>query len=564
MLVIGVIFCSLKCTSVGEYATDSESIAKGETLFQNNCSACHNFKNSGIGPNLAGLTEEMPATWIHQFIANSQKMIAAKDQRAVQLFEQYKQYMPAFEGILQPEEIEQVLAYMNTFPKPIIEASAANLGEPIENPIPEKIPLSDITLNLNYLTTAPPTADKPPLTRINTMLPMPSKAKRLFINDLRGVLYELKDKQLQPFLSIAETMPNFIHEPGKATGMGSFAFHPTFEKNGLFYTTHTENPKIAAPADFGYADTIPVKVRWVLTEWKQNDPKSAVFKGTNRELLRIDMVTGIHGMQEIAFNPLAKPGDSDYGMLYVGLGDGGSVEQKYSLVQNKHTVWGSIIRIDPLGNNSKNGKYGIPTDNPYASDTDPLTAKEVWARGFRNPHRMTWDTKGDGKMLASDIGQHSIEELNQILPGKNYGWAEREGTFVLNKRGDLHYMYPLPKDDQTYNFTYPVLQIDHDEANAISSGYVYYGKKIPALYGKYIFGDIVNGRVFCADASTFQLGKQASVEEIQLHESGKKTDLETLTNDKRVDLRFGLDAEGELYLFTKADGKIYTIESLNL
>src|SRR5690606_41596514 len=94
--------------------------------------------------------------------------------------------------------------------------------------------------------------------------------------------------------------------------------------------------------------------------------------------------------------------------------------------------------------------------------------------GFRNPHRISW-TKS-GQILASNIGHHNIESLNLILPGHNYGWPVREGTFVMDIQTSLAEVFALPSDDETYGITYPVAQSDHDEGNAISGGYEYWGK----------------------------------------------------------------------------------------
>lgn len=147
-------------------------------------------------------------------------------------------------------------------------------------------------------------------------------------------------------------------------------------------------------------------------------------------MLRVNMVNNIHGVQEITFNPLAKPGAPDYGLLYIGVGDGGAAEQKYSFLCNSNkTIWSSVLRIDPRGTNSKNGRYGIPTINPFASDNDPETLGEIFAIGFRNPNRISWSP--DGKMLISDIGLANIEELNVGKAGANYGWPAREGTFYF-------------------------------------------------------------------------------------------------------------------------------------
>src|SRR5690606_9862812 len=121
-----------------------------------------------------------------------------------------------------------------------------------------------------------------------------------------------------------------------------------------------------------------------------------------------DMVTGIHRMQELTFNPNSKPGDEDYGWLYIGIGDGGCVQYGYPfLVQDLTKPWGTIFRIDPMGNNSANKKYGIPPGNPFVKNAEPGVLGEIYAYGFRNPHRITW-TKA-GQMLSSNIGQGRIE-----------------------------------------------------------------------------------------------------------------------------------------------------------
>src|SRR5690606_18403702 len=257
------------------------------------------------------------------------------------------------------------------------------------------------------------------------------------------------------------------------------------------------------------------------------------------------------------FNPLARPGDADYGLLYLGTGDGGAGFSQYSfLCHDKSRIWGTVIRIDPTGNNSKNGKYGIPADNPFVDDPDALG--EIWAYGFRNPHRISWDLTGSEKMFISNIGQHGIETVNLGKAGADYGWPIREGTFVIDGEIQEQVVFPIPPDDP-YKYTYPVAQYDHDEGNAISGGFVYAGTEVPSLRGKYIFGDIVQGRVFDVEVSEMQQGKQAPIYELNVAVQGEKADLRTLTGNNRVDLRFGLDGKGELYIFTKADGALWKV-----
>jgi glucose/arabinose dehydrogenase len=355
---------------------------------------------------------------------------------------------------------------------------------------------------------------------------------------------------------MAVEFPDFIHIPGYGTGFGSFAFHPDFENSGLLYTTHTEPPK-TAPADFPLPDSVRTTLQWVLTEWWVDDVQAESLTGKHRELLRVDMYGGAHGCQELTFNPLAKPGEKDYGMLYLGVGDGSLGLSPYSyLCHDKGKIWSAVVRIDPAGNNSENGRYGIPKDNPFVGDPEALG--EVWAYGFRNPHRISWDLTGSGKMFITNIGQHSVEEVNLGKAGTDYGWPEREGTFLFDVLANPELVYPLPEKD-SIPYTYPVAQYDHDDGNAISGGFVYAGNEIPLLRGKYIFGDIPRGKVFYAEVSEMEPGQQAKVYTLNIEAEGKKTDLETLTQNRRVDLRFGQDTQGDLYLFTKADGVLWKV-----
>jgi len=281
----------------------------------------------------------------------------------------------------------------------------------------------------------------------------------------------------------------------------------------------------------------------------------------SRELLRINMVTGIHGVQEITFNPAAKRGDKDYGLLYVGVGDGGCVENGYEfLAHSTQKVWGSILRIDPAGKNSRNGQYGIPADNPFANSQQSETVKEIYAYGFRNPHRITW-TKS-GKMLACNIGQANSEALYLIMPGHDYGWPLREGTFAtLEMHDNLGKVGPLPPNDSINKITYPVAQYDHDEGLAISGGFEYVGNAIPELKGKYLFGDIPSGKLFFVNIDDLQQGKQAPIKEWQVKVDGRIRTLKDMCGNDRVDLHFGRDAENELYILTKPDGKVYKLVS---
>ena len=137
--------------------------------------------------------------------------------------------------------------------------------------------------------------------------------------------------------------------------------------------------------------------------------------------------------------------------------------------------------------------------------------------------------------------------------------GEREGTFVVD-RNDQNHLSPLPADDEHFGYTYPAIQYRHDRRDigyAITGGFVYRGRAIPALQGKYVFGDIVSGRVLFADASMLANGHLSPFAEVKLHYLGRdRSLLEIIGGDPRADLRFGMDERGEIYLLTKRDGMI--------
>ena len=534
-------------------SVDPVTIANGQNSFVANCSNCHNFNQDGIGPQLAGITSEHSVGWIKNFIKDPKKIIGSGDTTAQKLFKRYKAIMPSF-GYLPNEEIDAIIAFINTKKKHVRKLVVEDTND-IKNPIPDAIKTSDLVVGVDSVTQIPPSSDKMPLTRIIKLDYQPNTGE-LFILDLRGKLYKILNGKPKVYMDIATLKPKFIHQPGLATGFGSFAFHPEFAKNGILYSTHTEPPG-SAKADFDYPDSIPVTLQWVLTEWK-TDPATFPFSGKSREIFRINMPGSIHGVQEIAFNRLSKRGDKDYGLLYIGIGDGGSTEIGFPLVSEvPQNIWGSIIRIDPFGNNSRNGQYGIPANNPFKKNGDAKIAGEVYAYGFRNPHRINWSKSG--QLFSINIGEHNIEALNMIVSGHFYGWPIREGTFMERFFNDEGKVYPLPSNDSIYHITYPVAQFDHDEGTAICGGFEYCGTSIPQLAGKYVFGDIGSGRLFYVNMKELRLGKQATIKKWNISMNGLPTTFAKLCRNDRVDIRFGMDSNGELYVLTKADGKVYKL-----
>lgn len=383
---------------------------------------------------------------------------------------------------------------------------------------------------------------------------------RLFVNDQRGRIYRVERGVAEAYFTIRGRVAAFVDQPGLGTGLHSFAFHPEFLTNGKLYTVHSENWS-SGQADLK-GPVAPVASGGqmsVVTEWTTLNPGAERFEGQGRELLRVYFPGTIHCAQEIAFNPAAVVGDEDYGLLYICLGEGGSYLKGYwQNEQRLDSPMGAVLRIDPSGGNSANGRYGIPATNPWAGASDPGVIQEIYAYGFRNPHRINWDTGGSGRCYIGDIGETQIEELNLLEAGRNYGFPQREGTFALDpaRPSQNTVLYNLPADDAQYGYTYPVAQYDHGEGLAIVGGPVYRGRLAPALVGKVVFGDIVRGRVFVVEEAALQMGRQAPVEEVSLLQGGVVGSLPSFVGNSRADLRFGMDGDGELYIMTKTDGVI--------
>ena len=431
-------------------------------------------------------------------------------------------------------------------------------GAPLADPIVANIVKSGLQIGVEDWQTIPQSSPDAPLARLSILREALDDSGRLFTNDLRGALWMMEGNKTTLFADLSAEFTNFQDAPGLGTGFSSFAFHPDFATNGKFYTNHSEflgSGTSDFPVVNGYYR--PTALEGVITEWTMTDPTSDIWAGSHREVMRVDFPGHFHSMQEIAFNLTAVPGDSDYGHLYIGIGDGGQfgIGTGGDASHRLDSVLGTILRIDPLGNTSANGQYGLPVDNPFATDEDPSTLAEIFAWGFRNPHRMTWDPVS-GKMLVGEIGQDNIEEVNLIEPGRDYGWYLREGTFEVNL-ADASQVFALPEDDDTFGFTYPVAMYDHDEGFAIAGGHVYRGSAIPELYGQYVFADLVTGRMFHVPVDNLEQGSQATIFELTiLDRNGNTTTLKKLMGEFRADVRLGLDDDGEIYLLTKTDGKL--------
>ncbi|MFE6129891.1 PQQ-dependent sugar dehydrogenase [Streptomyces sp. NPDC056437] len=450
-----------------------------------------------------------------------------------------------------------------------------------DTPIPDPLPDPTVSrhgLVLEEFATLPKSEPVPPPTdgrlkrwaRINHLGELPDHSRRLYVPDLNGKLYLLDRKgRSHEYLDVgAAAGSDFWSHQGLGSGFGFVAFHPAFARNGIFYTVHTEARAALTDRTPDLPHPEGTRIHSVITEWTADDPRAATFSGTRREVMRLGFLNTYHTVQEINFNPNARPGEKDYGLLYIAAGDGaagvgGTVPQDLTAPQGK------ILRIDPLGRNAPGGKWGIPRSNPFVGQPGKLG--EIFAYGLRDPHRFSWDTGGRHQMFIGHIGEHRIESVYEARAGDNFGWSNREGPFAYRKDANPTCgVFPLPADDARYGYTYPVAAFDHnpppdkpcsDSGNALIGGFVYRGGQVPELYGKYLYSEGVSGRLFVSDVRDMRRGRPlAETVQVQVFDAaGAPTSMRALAGDSRVDLRFGIDRAGELYVLSKANGTIWKV-----
>ncbi len=474
------------------------------------------------------------------------------------------------------------------------------------------------------------------LAKVNILRQEPGVSKaRFFVNDVNGQLYILdrNTRKLTTYLDFngLEGHAGIFHKLAidnlLASGFISFQFDPDYAHNGKFYSVHLEDPALPASAipdnrnfpgfkTAGYSLSAPVRTfgdiqrEAVLIEWTDTDISNSTFEGTARELMRLEYNGRIHPMGDVIFNPTARPGDAEWRVMYISTGDGGSGEQRSNIRNNPQrldTLVGKILRIVPdlkeqadSTTLSENGRYRIPQSNPFALKQG--ARKEIWAYGLRNPFRLSWDVDPDdpsnNHLIADVIGLSTWETVDIIHKGANYGYSQREGPQQLNSDNTLSAppdpdRIPVRVDATTTDGdvrpTYPVIAYGHIKGtggDAISNGFVYRGKAIPALRGKFIFGDITTGHVWWSDfkemlaaddgdpktmAQTHEIkiawnqevyGTMAPITESVYHSRGGQA--EHLPGAARVsggrsDIRFATDSDGELYILSKSDGMIRAI-----
>lgn len=396
----------------------------------------------------------------------------------------------------------------------------------------------------------------------------PGDPGRLYVVEQSGLLRVIQNGVLQPGAVLdmsGRVSPPF--DPTNANdekGFLGLAFHPDFNRPGTagYQTLYTyagealgSGPTYAAP------NNAPQTYKNVVNEWKMVN--GVVDPASRREVISFGKNAGNHNGGTLTFGI--------DGYLYLGLGDGGNANdvgashiEPGGNSQNLSTPLGKMLRFDPLNPAltpgsfdavSANGQYRIPNTNPFQAAGQ---APEIYAYGFRNPYRFSVDRAdlgGDGQIIVADVGQNNIEEIDRLQIGGNYGWAIKEGDFIFHRTdpdgagpltaGSIGARSPGSPDGliDPITGTLGTLEYDHGDGISITGGFVYRGDAIPALYGKYVFGDLairsgprVDGRLFYADLET------GIIEEFLLPQfaGGRLPDGLTVHG-------FGEDGYGELY-----------------
>lgn len=422
-------------------------------------------------------------------------------------------------------------------------ATQASPGQRLEDPLPVPIQKGTIRLRLKQITSE--------LTAPNWAVAAPGDLEHLYVSDQDGKLWRinLSNGSKTVFLDLSDRLV-----PLGAFGSGTFdergflgfAFHPQYVENSLLYT-YTSEPA-GESSDFS---TIPegatANHRSVIRELRLSFDDSAQNQAgivSDRVILTVDQPQFNHNAGTLNFGP--------DGMLYIALGDGGGADDRDGQefagspiighgnegnAQNTGNPLGSVLRIDPAGNNSANGQYGIPVDNPFVGSETVLN--EIYAFGFRNPFRFSFDIV-TGAMALADVGQNDIEEVNLVQAGGNYGWRIKEGSFRFDPNGNEAGF--VTDEPVSGNLIDPIVQYDHDEGTAIIGGFIYRGSAISELQQTYVFGDVAktgngDGRLFYTNGNEI---------------------LELDLTEREVPgfwvLGFGMDSDGELYVLGNETG----------
>jgi glucose/arabinose dehydrogenase len=249
-------------------------------------------------------------------------------------------------------------------------------------------------------------------------------------------------------------------------GLLGLAFHPNYPTDGRAWTAYTH-------------EINPGEIVLRISEFTTADNGVTLNPASEQIVFQMAQPGGHNNGGHLLFGP--------DGFLYLGMGDGGNDDSASGVAGNgqlTNNLLGKVLRIDVNG--TANGRrYRIPAGNPFAANavcnvdgTGVNDCPEIFAWGFRNPWRFTFDRVG-GQLWLGDVGSHAREEVNRVASGGNYGWRCQEGTLPTS----------LMCGTPTTPLSPPVAEYEHPLGQAVTGGYVYRGTAIPALVGRYVFAD---------------------------------------------------------------------------
>src|SRR5215510_4615192 len=306
----------------------------------------------------------------------------------------------------------------------------------------------------------------------------PGDVHRLFVVEQRGTIRIVKDGAVlpAPFLDLSPTGLNMVASGGER-GLLSMAFAPDYARSGRFDVYYTA----LQPPGPRLGDIRVDEFRVSASDPDRADP------ATRRPLLAIDhSVFANHNGGQLAYGP--------DGMLWIGTGDGGGGGDTLGNAQRTTSLLGKVLRID-----ARPGVPRTPPDNPFARGGG---APAVWATGFRNPFRFSFD-RAFGDLVIADVGQSFDEEVD-FLPfgrgrGGNFGWNRLEGSFRFDAANAEH-LQPATSADVPARYVSPMIEHLHSAGwCAIIGGYVVRDPGAPELFGRYVYSDLCNGQIFSAE-----------------------------------------------------------------
>ncbi len=353
-----------------------------------------------------------------------------------------------------------------------------------------------------------------------------------YVLDEKGLVFRIRQSGGR------ETMPWLILSNGKTATDVPFramALHPGFldEDSRGFGRFYTIEPELAGS---GRADFSPEygpegeHHQDVLVEYQTLEPRNRTFTGSRKVLARFSQPGAEHNVSDLAFDRI--------GRLFVAVGDGARAEPgRQAPSRNAMSllnVYGKVLRIDPLGNNSANGKYGVPPRNPFLIIDEALP--EIWCYGLRDPQRIEFDPYRDWLSIV-DLGQDGIEELNiSENGGEHFGWDLCEGT----------YFYPPAQGRKaTEGVVGPHTEIARQGGDRIAGGFIYRGNQFPALRGRLMLAS-ASGRLLAS-----RMGGQEEIARLLVGNQG------ALGASSITGIRPG--PTGELFILT-GNGDIYELQ----